>query len=180
MKKPAHLSGCAGSEAHNQLKQNKSPPALAQHPRVRRAIAPPLHQHYSSDTVTAIIELVALHLRRTIPSLSDLTLNDFDVALADVRPLLRELIDAEIREALYSNARTRHRRQRPDRRQALVGKALPRSGRALPQAWLQRPPNPRRHDRVTRDDRLHWAALGDANAARSIQQEMNRKEANKN
>jgi hypothetical protein len=39
--------------------------------------------------------MVALHLRRTIPALADLTLNDFEVALADLRPQLAELLDEE-------------------------------------------------------------------------------------
>jgi hypothetical protein len=103
MKKARHLGG-AGSEAHDQPAINKTPLVSAQHPpkpHVRRAVAPPLP--YGSNTVAAICELVALHLRRTIPALSDLTLNDFDTALADLRPQVRELIDIEIREALYSN-----------------------------------------------------------------------------
>ena len=67
--------------------------------RTCRAIAPPLPT-CASNIVTAILELVALHLRRTIPALSSLTVNDFDTALADLRPQIAELIDAEIREAL--------------------------------------------------------------------------------
>jgi hypothetical protein len=43
---------------------------------------------------------VALHLRRTIPVLSGLTLNDFDEALGDLRPQIADLLDHEIREAL--------------------------------------------------------------------------------
>jgi hypothetical protein len=99
MRKARHLSGCAGSEAHNQQPQNNSPLAPAQHPRVHRAPAPPLSCG-SSDTVALIFEAVALHLRRTIPALSDLTLNDFDTALADLHPQIRELLDEEIREAV--------------------------------------------------------------------------------
>jgi len=87
------------AEAHNQQRQNNSPLAPVK-PHVCRALAPPLHQHYSRDTVTAIIELAALHLRRTIPALRDLTLNDFDVALADLRPQIDELIESEIRVAI--------------------------------------------------------------------------------
>src|SRR5262249_52745179 len=92
--------GCAGSEAHNQPAINKTPLVSAQHPpkpHVRRAVAAPLP--YGSNTVAAIIELVALHLR-TIPALSDLTLNDFATALTDLRPHLRDLIDHEIDEAI--------------------------------------------------------------------------------
>jgi hypothetical protein len=58
-------------------------------PRIVRAVAPPLGAHYP-DNITAITEMVALHLRRTIPALADLTLNDFEVALADLRPQLDE------------------------------------------------------------------------------------------
>ena len=99
MRKARHLSGCAGSEAHNQQPQNNSPLAPAQHPRVHRAPAPPLSCG-SSDTVALIFEAVALHLRRTIPVLSGLTLNDFDEALDDLRPQIAALLDHEIREAL--------------------------------------------------------------------------------
>jgi hypothetical protein len=66
---------------------------------VRRAIAPPM-PCCASSTVTTILELVALHLRRTIPVLSGLTLNDFDEALDDLRPQIAALLDHEIREAL--------------------------------------------------------------------------------
>jgi hypothetical protein len=93
----------SAGEAGNQQRHGLiSPPAsTAQHPKphVCRAVAPPL-PCYGSDTVTAIIELVALHLRRTIPALSHLTLGDFDEALADLRPQIGKLLDMEIREAL--------------------------------------------------------------------------------
>jgi hypothetical protein len=106
MKEARHLLGCAGSEAHDQPAINKTPLVSAQHPppkpHVCRAVVLPL-PCCSSDTVTAIFEAVALHLRRTVAALSDLTLDCFDVALADLRPQIRELIDTEICEALYSN-----------------------------------------------------------------------------
>src|SRR5262245_48936424 len=112
MKKSPRLGG-AGSGTESQENNRRliatSVPASQQplKPHVRRAIAPPLHQYYSSNTVTAIIELVALHLRRAIPALSSLTLTDFDVALAGLYPQIRELIDVEIREALGEELVTR-------------------------------------------------------------------------
>jgi hypothetical protein len=84
--------GSAASADKERSKPFNNPPArAAQHPpepHVRRAIAPPLP--YGTDTVAAILEAVALHLRRTVPTLSSLTLNDFDEALADLHPQLRE------------------------------------------------------------------------------------------
>ena len=56
-------------------------------PHARRVIAPPLP--CCGNTVAAILELVALHLRCAIPALSDLTLNDFDEAFARLRPQLQ-------------------------------------------------------------------------------------------
>jgi len=82
---PAVGGGSAGSAGKERSKPfNNLPARSAQQPpkpHVCRAVAPPLP--YGSNTVAAIIELVALHLRRTIPALCDLTRNDFDTALAD-------------------------------------------------------------------------------------------------
>jgi hypothetical protein len=61
-------------------------------PRVIRAAAPPLGACYHPDTVTNIIEMVALHLRRTIPALANLTIDDFEIALGDLRQPLGELL----------------------------------------------------------------------------------------
>ena len=100
MKEEARHLSAAGAEADNQLTQNNRLSFSAQHPKphVCRAIAPSL-PCCGGDTITTFFNLVALHLRRTIPAVSDLTLDDFDVALTDLRPQLRELIEYEIREA---------------------------------------------------------------------------------
>jgi hypothetical protein len=66
--------------------------------QIRRAIAPPMPTT-ASDAVSAIIELVAVHIRQCIPSLSSLTLNDLLAVLGDLREPLREIIDGEIDEA---------------------------------------------------------------------------------
>jgi hypothetical protein len=87
------LGGSAAGAGEERSKLfNNLPAQSAQQPpkpHVRRAVAPPL-PCCGSNTLTTILELVALHLRRTIPVLSGLTLNDFDEAL-----------DHEIREALF-------------------------------------------------------------------------------
>jgi len=102
---PAVGGGSAGSAGKERSKPfNNLPARSAQHqpkPHVCRAAAPALSACRGGATVTAIFE--ALHLRRTIPVLSDLTLDDFDAALADLRPQVRELLDDEIREALLDN-----------------------------------------------------------------------------
>jgi hypothetical protein len=75
MKKARHLFGRAGSEAYDQQAINKTPHVSAQHPpkpNVCRAITPHL-PYCASDSVAAILELVALHLRRVVPALCDLT-----------------------------------------------------------------------------------------------------------
>jgi hypothetical protein len=95
--------GAASVDKERSKPFNNLPHRSAQHPskpHVRRAAAPPLSAcpSASGDTVTTIFEAVALHLRTTIPALSSLTLDDFDAALADLHPQIRELIDAEIRE----------------------------------------------------------------------------------
>jgi hypothetical protein len=92
MKKARHLSGCAGSEAYNQSPINKTPPDFAQ-PKIYVCCAPAPALPRCGNTVTAIFDLVALHLRRTIPLLASLTADDFDTALADLRPQLRALLD---------------------------------------------------------------------------------------
>jgi hypothetical protein len=74
------IKNCSGAQDH----QNKL--------RIIRALAPPLGACYHPDIITAIIEMTALHLRRTVPALGDLTLDDFEVALADLRPQLCELL----------------------------------------------------------------------------------------
>ena len=85
-----------GSKPENNDISHRHPTAQDRQnkPRIVRAVAPPLGA-YHPDTITAIIEMVALHLRRTIPVLADLTLNDFEGALADLRPQLAELLDEE-------------------------------------------------------------------------------------
>jgi hypothetical protein len=98
---PGEGAGWAGGKKNGGSGHIDRPAQTAQHPpkpSVCRAVAPPLHQYYSGNAVTTILEAVALHLRCTIPVLSDLTLNDFDTALADLRPQIRELLDVKIRE----------------------------------------------------------------------------------
>src|SRR5262249_10161812 len=93
-------AGSVGDQQENNRRLTATPAPTAQHapkPHVCPAAAPPL-PCYGCDTVAVILEITALHLRRAIPALSDLTLDDFDAALAELRPQIRELLDDEIRE----------------------------------------------------------------------------------
>jgi hypothetical protein len=74
--------------------------------KVRRAIPPPTPT-CACSTVDAILLLTAQHLRNTIPAFADLTAADFDTALSDLRPQLRELIADEIHDALLDDREDR-------------------------------------------------------------------------
>jgi hypothetical protein len=92
----------AGEAGQNRQGSNSPPAPTAQdHPQVGRAIAPPL---VAGDDATAILTMAALHLRRTIPAISHLTLDDLDAALADLRPqiehMIERLIEQERRDAV--------------------------------------------------------------------------------
>jgi hypothetical protein len=80
-----------GSSAAKAIKNSSGVQDHQNKLRIVRAVAPPLGACYP-DTITAIIETVALHSRRTIPALADVTLDDFEVALADLRPQLATLL----------------------------------------------------------------------------------------
>ena len=88
MKKARHaeMSACAGSVVGKTTQDlnARSTPTAQDHLRTRRAIAPPLGA-VSGDTVSRILMLTALHVRKTLPATSHLTLDELEHALADLR-----------------------------------------------------------------------------------------------
>ena len=62
---------------------------------VHRAIAPPLSAAHG-DTVSKILTLTALQIRKTLPAISDLTLDELELALADLRVPIEALLDTRV------------------------------------------------------------------------------------
>jgi hypothetical protein len=63
---------------------------------VSRHVAPPMRLVGGGDIITRVLEMIALHLRCTVPALSSFTLDELDQALADLRPQLVELLDIRV------------------------------------------------------------------------------------
>ena len=107
---PRNAKALAGFDSDGErkvLRETKGTPAfteiadLTQPPRVVRAVAPPLP--LGNGTVNTILKLVVLHLRRTVPAVSDLTFDEFDEALADLRPQLEQVIDEHTEGAIEND-----------------------------------------------------------------------------
>jgi hypothetical protein len=98
------LGGSAESAGKERSEPSNNIPAPTAQPNihVRRAIPPPMPT-CAGSTTDAILELVTQHLRNSIPALASLSAADFDTALADLRPQLRELIADERHDALLDN-----------------------------------------------------------------------------
>jgi hypothetical protein len=79
--------------------QSPSTPGDVKAGKICRCVAPPLPS-CADGAVEAALELVAAHLRQAVPSLADLTVDEIEIVLADLRAPLRELMDAEVRDAL--------------------------------------------------------------------------------
>ena len=87
--KKARASSSAGSVGKQTQGSIAHPAPTAQ---VRRAIAPPLGA-VSGDAISRILTLTALHIRKTLPAISDLTLDALELALVDLRPPFEEILD---------------------------------------------------------------------------------------
>jgi hypothetical protein len=68
-------------------------------PQIARHPAPPLPS--GGDPIDRIITITALHLRKTVPALADLTLDELiRIVFEDLRPQIEHVLDAEVEAAI--------------------------------------------------------------------------------